>query len=77
MPLFREKKPTEIDNQTLFESLKQRTNPKPKKPVKFTWSGLGNLVRGFSPDLGYKIKRIQELSEGTAKPVEKDLHRFF
>ena len=77
MPLFREKKPIEIDNQTLFESLKQRTNPKPKKSVRFTWSGLSNLIRGFSPDLGYKVKRIQELSEGTAKPVEKDYIDFF
>jgi hypothetical protein len=81
MPLFREKKPIEIDNQTLFESLKQRTNPKPKKPVKiFSWSNLkaaANLARSLSGDLGYKFKRIQELSEGNAKPEEKDYIDFF
>ena len=77
MPLFREKKPTQIDKETLFETLKQRTNPKPKKEVKFTWSGLGNLVRSLTFTDPRRFERVGLLASGEAKPEEKDYIDFF
>jgi hypothetical protein len=78
MPLFKEKKPTEFNEvESVLEALRSRTNKKEKKPVKFTWKGLGNLVANFSPDLGVKYRRIKALTEETAKPEEKDYIDFF
>ena len=78
MPLFKEKKPTEFNEaESVLEALRSRTNKKEKKPVKFTWKGLGNLVANFSPDLGVKYRRLKALTEETAKPEEKDYIDFF
>jgi len=78
MPLFKEKKPTEFNEaESVLEALRSRTNKKEKKPVKFTWKGLGNFVANFSPDLGVKYRRIKALTEETAKPEEKDYIDFF
>jgi len=83
MPLFFEDdKPKTIEKKTLFGSVKKKTNPKPKKPMSrfFSWSNLkagANLAKSLTGDLSFKYKRIKELSEGTAKPVEKDYIDFF
>ena len=81
MPLFKEPKyktsKIDLDKDTVFKSLKKRTNPKPKKEVKFTWSGLGNLVRSLAPTDPRKFERLGLLASGEAKPEEKDYIDFF
>ena len=80
MPLFKEPKEPKfikIDKDPIFKSIKKRTNPKPKKEVKFTWSGLGNLVRSLSLTDPRKFERVGLLASGEAKPEEKDYIDFF
>ena len=80
MPLFKEPKEPKfitIDKEPVLRSIKKRTNPKPKKEVKFTWSGLGNLVRSLSLTDPRKFERIGLLASGEAKPEEKDYIDFF
>ena len=52
---------------------------KKKKPVKFTWKGLGNLGIQFQTNPIFtplKVKRLQELQEGS-EAKEKDYIDFF
>ena len=62
MPLFKEPKyktsKIDLDKDTVFKSLKKRTNPKPKKEVKFTWSGLGNLDRSLALTDPRRFERV-------------------
>jgi hypothetical protein len=80
MPLFKEPKEPKfikIDKDPVLKSIRKRTNPKPKKEVKFTWSGLGNLVRSLSFTDPRKFERVGLLASGEAKPEEKDYIDFF
>ena len=81
MPLFKEPKyktsKIDLDKDTVFKSLKKRTNPKPKKEVKFTWSGLGNFVRSLTLTDPRRFERVGLLASGEAKPEEKDYIDFF
>ena len=80
MPLFKEPKEPKfitIDKEPVLRSIKKRTNPKPKKEVKFTWSGLGNLIRSLAPTDPRKFERLGLLASGEAKPEEKDYIDFF
>ena len=71
MPLFFEDdKPKIIEKKTLFGSVKERTNPKPKKEVKFTWKGLGNLIRTLAPTDPRKFERLVLLASAEEKPQE-------
>jgi hypothetical protein len=73
MPLFKADKPTQIEEESLFKSIKKQTNPK-DKPVKFTWKGLANFISMGDPTVPItsKIQRIKDLSDGKAKANEKD-----
>ena len=81
MPLFKEPKyktsKIDLDKDTVFKSLKKRTNPKPKKEVKFTWKGLANLASSFDITSPRRLERLGLLSRGEEKPQEKDYIDFF
>jgi hypothetical protein len=78
MPLFFEDdKPKTIEKKTLFGSVKERTNPKPKKEVKFTWKGLANLASSFDITSPRRLEKLGLLASGEQKPQEKDYIDFF
>ena len=81
MPLFKEPKyktsKIDLDKDTVFKSLKKRTNPKPKKEVKFTWRGAANLASSFDITSPRRLERLGLLSRGEEKPQEKDYIDFF
>jgi len=75
---FQQKKQEEISTQKFREALKKSLNKK-KKPVKFTWEGLGNLGISLTTNPGLaplRQKRLEELRAGN-KANEKDYIDFF
>ena len=72
------KKQEEITTQKFREALKKSLNKK-KKPVRFTWEGLGNLGISLTTNPGLiplRQKRLEELKAGS-KANEKDYIDFF
>ena len=77
---IKDKKPSQIETDTIEKIIKKRLNPKPKgKPVKFTWEGLKNLSLFFetNPFDKMKVERLKELMDGKDKAKEKDYIDFF
>ena len=70
---IKDKKPSQIETDTIEKIIKKRLNPKPKgKPIKFTWQGFKNMWVGlmgdplenpFSGEMPAKWKRLQELED--------------
>ena len=81
MGLFRDPEPKtkeQVKSEKIFGSIKKYTNP-PKKKVKYTWKGLGNLLMTLDTSgtgLLHKKQRIEQLKEG-APETEKDYIDFF
>ena len=81
MGLFRDPEPKtkeQLKSEKIFGSIKKYTNP-PKKKVKYTWKGLGNLLMTLDTSgtgLLHKKQRIEQLKEG-APETEKDYIDFF
>ena len=72
------KKQEEVTTQKFREALKESLNKK-KKPVRFTWKGLGNLGISLTTNPGLiplRQKRLEELKAGN-KANEKDYIDFF
>ena len=72
------KKQEEVTTQKFREALKKSLNKK-KKPVRFTWKGLGNLGISLTTNPGLaplRQKRLEELKAGN-KANEKDYIDFF
>ena len=72
------KKQEEVTTQKFWEALKKSLNKK-KKPVRFTWKGLGNLGISLTTNPGLiplRQKRLEELKAGN-KANEKDYIDFF
>ena len=72
------KKQEEVTAQKFREALKKSLNKK-KKPVRFTWEGLGNLGISLTTNPGLaplRQKRLEELRAGN-KANEKDYIDFF
>lgn len=74
MPLFKPEKEKETKTEELLDAIKNNLNPKKEKPTKFTWKGLAQFISMGDPTVPItsKIQRIKDLSEGKAKPNEKD-----
>lgn len=74
MPLFKPEKEKETKTEELLDAIKNNLNPKKEKPTKFTWKGLAQFISMGDPTVPVtsKIQRIKDLSEGKAKPNEKD-----
>ena len=77
MDPFKKKDP-QVEADELQAIIRDTLNKK-KKPVKFTWKGLGNLGIQLQTNPAFtplKLKRIQEL-QGGSKAKEKDYIDFF
>ena len=77
---IKDKKPSQIETDTIEKIIKKRLNPKPKgKAVKFTWKGLTNLAHLFDTNIfsPQKLSRIKELMDDKDKAKEKDYIDFF
>ena len=74
---IKDKKPSQIETDTIESIIKKKLNPKPKgKPVKFTWEGFKNMLTSlagnplrnpFSGEMPASMKRYLELKESNAK----------
>ena len=71
-PFKKKKVEYTVDDDTVKSILKKRFNTE-KKPKKFTWEGLANVVAGLGggPFNPIRLKRLQELKEGSPAK-EKD-----
>ena len=77
---IKDKKPSQIETDTIERIIKKRLNPKPKgKATKFTWEGLKNLSLFLetNPFDKMKVERLRELMDGKDKAKEKDYIDFF
>ena len=74
---IKDKKPSQIETDTIESIIKKKLNPKPKgKSVKFTWEGFKNMLTSlagnplrnpFSGEMPASMKRYLELKESNAK----------
>ena len=76
MGLFRDDLPQQkdIESQPLFKSIRNKTNP--KKPVKYKFKSLAELIANLHPmNVQHQVRRLEELKE--KKVQEKDYIDFF
>jgi len=77
---IKQKKPSQVETETIEKIIKKRLNPKPKgKAVKFTWKGLTDFAHIFGTNIfsPQKLSRIKELMGDKDKAKEKDYIDFF
>ena len=85
---IKEKKPSQIEIDTINEIIKKRLSSKSKgKATKFTWEGAANLLISMSNTplrdfniaalMDKRLPRVTDLAKGRDKPQEKDYIDFF